>query len=93
MDWSDDLFGRTMHWWRKRGARWLWRSALALLLALVLFLSLVPIGRYLARAGWEEAKIMWRRRPIETLVSDPSVAPAISLAYTTGRPLLFGFPP
>lgn len=66
-----------MHWWRKRGARWLWRSALALLLALVLFLSLVPIGRYLARAGWEEAKILWRRRPIETLVSDPSVAPAI----------------
>src|SRR5688572_29620914 len=55
-----DRFARFLYWWRKRGVKWLWRGALAFFLALVLFLSFVPIGRYLARAGWEEAKILWR---------------------------------
>lgn len=72
-----DWVGRTNYWWRKRGARWLWRGALALFIALVAFLTLFPIGRYLARAGWEEAKILWRRREIEEMVSDSSVAPAV----------------
>lgn len=72
-----DWFGRANHWWRKRGSRWLWRATLVFFVALVLFLSVFPLGRYLARAGWEEAKILWRRRPIEEMVSDSSVAPAV----------------
>jgi predicted aminopeptidase len=42
------------------------------LLAL-LFLTLTRTGRYLARAGWEESKILWRRRSIVKMVADTSV--------------------
>ena len=72
-----DTVGRTIYFWRKRGAKWLVRLALVFAAALVVFLTAVPIGRYLARAGWEEAKILWRRRAIEEMVSDSSVAPAV----------------
>ncbi|MEX2178935.1 MAG: aminopeptidase [Gemmatimonadaceae bacterium] len=43
--------------------------------ALALFLALTEMGRYLARAGWEEARILWGRRPIADLVADSSVSP------------------
>ena len=69
----DDWFGRFTYWWSKRGARWLWRGVLALILLAAAFLTLVPIGRYLARAGWEEAKILARRRDIDEIVSDSLV--------------------
>ncbi|MDB4880391.1 MAG: aminopeptidase [Gemmatimonadetes bacterium] len=36
------------------------------------FLALTATGRYLVRAGWEEGKILWRRRPIAELVRDPA---------------------
>ncbi len=72
-----DWFGGVHYWWRTRGSRWLWRFALVFLVALVVFLTVFPIGRYLARAGWEEAKILWRRQDIETMVADTSVAPAV----------------
>ena len=72
-----ERLARAIYFWRKRGARWLWRFALVFFVALVLFLTLFPIGRYLARAGWEEAKILWRRRDIAEMVSDSSVAPAV----------------
>ena len=72
-----DLIGQTTYWWRKRGARWLWRGAAGFFVLLAGFLSLVPIGRYLARAGWEEARILWRRQEIEDMVSDSSVAPPL----------------
>jgi predicted aminopeptidase len=36
----------------------------------VAYLAATPTGRYIARAGWEEAKILARRRPIPELVED-----------------------
>jgi predicted aminopeptidase len=40
------------------------------------FLGLTPPGRYLARAGWAEAKILAGRQPIDRLVADSTVPAA-----------------
>ena len=36
-----------------------------------------PLGRYVVRAGWEEAKILSRRQRIENVIADPSTSPAL----------------
>ena len=41
------------------------------------FLGLTPIGRYLARAAFEEGKILARRQPIATLIAAPTTDPAL----------------
>lgn len=32
---------------------------------------------YLLRAGWEEARILWRRRPIDRVLAEPGLDPAL----------------
>ena len=58
---------------RRKWIKWSLISLASLAVAIVAFLSLTEIGRYLARAGWEEAKILWRRRPITEMIADASV--------------------
>lgn len=36
-----------------------------------------PLGRYILRAGWEEAKILSRRVPIEDVIADSATTPAL----------------
>jgi predicted aminopeptidase len=56
-----------------------WRRArritLVGLVALVAVLALLPLPRYLARAAWEEAKVLARRTPIEEIVAAGTLAP------------------
>src|SRR4051812_31882985 len=59
----------------KKGVKWLRRATRALavvVLALIAYLVIAPTGRYLLRAGWEEGKILSRRRPISALITDPA---------------------
>jgi predicted aminopeptidase len=44
----------------------------ALVVVLLAYLVIAPTGRYLLRAGWEEAKILAKRRPITTVAADPT---------------------
>ncbi len=49
----------------------------ALALVLVACLILFPTGRYLLRAGWEEARILARRQSITALVTDSATPPGL----------------
>ena len=46
------------------------RTAGVLALAVFVFFTIVPTGRYLIRAGWAEARILTRARPIVEVVRD-----------------------
>lgn len=61
--------------WRRlrRVLKWV---AVSLALLLVVFL-LTPLGRYVARAAWEEAFILGRRREIAEMVGDTTVGRAV----------------
>ena len=49
------------------------RIVSAVVAAGVIVFALTPTGCYLSRAGWEEAKILGRRRPIAAIVKDSAV--------------------
>jgi predicted aminopeptidase len=57
----------------RRLLKWLF-GALGLLFVAVLA---TPLGRYILRAGWEEAKILSRRRPIGDVMANPATSPAL----------------
>ena len=70
---------------RRRGgmSRWvlirrlLLRLALGAAVLIVLALMLFPDVRYIARGGWEEARILLKRRSLASLVADPKTPPAL----------------
>jgi predicted aminopeptidase len=72
-----DRGARLGYWWRKRGVRWLGRVGATVLLLAIAFFTLTEIGRYLIRAGWEEAWILARKRDIEELLGDSTQTPAV----------------
>lgn len=53
------------------------RVASALLAVAVLTVAATRTGRYLARAAWEEGKILARRRPIASVIADSTVPQAV----------------
>ena len=53
------------------------RLVIALAAVIAGYLIVAPTGRYLLRAGWEEGKILWHRRPIAAMIADPSTPPAV----------------
>jgi predicted aminopeptidase len=62
---------------RVKWLRLVGRAVAALLLLAVAYLVLAPTGRYLLRAGWEEGKILARRRPIAELAAASTTSPPL----------------
>lgn len=59
-------------WWR-----WGLTSLGVVILVGVVLLAATPLGRYLVRAGLEEAKILLARRPIVAVLADTSISPVL----------------
>ena len=57
----------------RRVIRWVVAGLLVVVAAFVA----TPLGRYILRAGWEEAKILARRRPIEEVIADSATSPGL----------------
>src|SRR5687767_4644858 len=57
----------------RRILRWVLVGLGVLIVAVVA----TPLGRYILRAGWEEAKILLRREPIEDVIADPATSPGL----------------
>ncbi|BAH37780.1 MAG TPA: hypothetical protein DGD08_16550 [Gemmatimonas aurantiaca] len=68
-----DLSGTGHTTWR----RWARRIAGALVASLAVLLTLTPMGCYISRAAYEEARILARRQPIERLVVRDNTEPAL----------------
>lgn len=62
---------------KRRWGRWALTGVAGLVLVFGFWLVATPLGRYLARAGWEEGKILWARRSIAALVADTTTSPAL----------------
>jgi len=61
---------------RQRILRWILIAIGSGAAIVLLYLILTPTGRYLLRAGWEESRILWRRRDITDMVADTTVPAA-----------------
>ncbi|HSA57430.1 MAG TPA: aminopeptidase [Gemmatimonadaceae bacterium] len=61
----------------RRIVRWAAWGALALVGGLVAFLVVTPMGRYLARAAYEESRILLRRQPLEVIAADSLSPPDV----------------
>jgi predicted aminopeptidase len=60
--------------------KWLRRALVglaAVAIVVVALLVLTPTGRYLLRGAWEEGKILAHRRPISSILADPSTPPPL----------------
>ncbi len=73
----DNLTERRRPAWGRILRRVLAGAALGVVVVVGLALAFSADARYVARAGVEEARILWRRRPIAKLLADPAVPDAL----------------
>lgn len=66
-----------LHRYRPNWRRLLARLGTAGAALVVLFLGVTPMGCYISRAAYEEAKILARRQPIQKLVARDNTPPAL----------------